>query len=248
MTNKKDDLFQRDTAPSAGHKGGFEFNREVADVFADMINRSVPGYAQIVELIPSLIRCYGRTPGHYYDLGCSLGAGMLAMASAADSQRRIIGVDNSAAMIEAAKPAIDEAAAQSGLDLQLECADLLDYQLQNAAVVLMNFTLQFIQPDERDALLERICSATVPTGVLILSEKISSPDPQVDQALIDLHHQFKADQGYSQLEISRKRDAIENVLIPESLAHHEHRLKQAGYRIVTPWIQNLQFVSLLAIK
>ena len=115
-------------------------------------------------------------------------------------------------------------------------------------MVVMNFTLQFIALEQRDGLIDEIYSALASGGGLVISEKISFTDSAVAQTLTELHHQFKADQGYSQLEISQKRDAIENVLIAESLDTHIDRLKRSGFSVVTPWIQNLQFISILAIK
>jgi len=120
--------------------------------------------------------------------------------------------------------------------------------LSNAAAVLLNFTLQFIPLNQRDTLVEKIFNALNPDGFLVLSEKITLSNTRAEKYLTQIHHQYKSDQGYSQLEISQKRDSIENVLIPETLETHIERLERAGFRLITPWIQNLQFVSVLAIK
>lgn len=245
MTSNKDQIFKN----IRHHKGKFRFDAEVAAVFADMISRSVPGYQQILEMLPTLVRCYVPAGGRCYDLGCSLGAGMLAMAEGLKgSAGTIIGIDSSPEMISESQKIIQRYAAKRDCKLSLECADILDYRIESADMVLMNFTLQFIKLEKRDQLIEKIFNHSRPGGVLILSEKIRFAEPATDRALIDIHHQYKADQGYSKLEISQKRDAIENVLIPETLEIHGARLRKAGYRIVTPWVQNLQFVSLLAIK
>ena len=120
--------------------------------------------------------------------------------------------------------------------------------IENAAMVLMNFTLQFIPVEQRDRMIQSIANGLNPDGVLILSEKVCYSDKATNDTMIDIHHRYKADQGYSQLEISQKRDAIENVLIPETLETHLNRLKRAGFSVITPWLQNLQFISILAIK
>lgn len=248
MTNKHDRIYtdlQTNVKP-------FKFDKAVADVFQDMISRSVPGYQQILELLPTLVQHFKNVNGNYYDLGCSLGAGMAALAlGMGDKKRRVIGIDNSNAMLSQADKHLAEAATDGGVNANcftLQCEDIRHSPIDNAAMVIMNFTLQFVPQNDRDALIQRIYNGLNNDGVLVLSEKLTFSDSAIDQTLIDIHHQYKSDQGYSQLEIAQKRDAIEDVLIPESLATHQKRLSEAGFSIVTPWIQNLQFVSILAIK
>jgi tRNA (cmo5U34)-methyltransferase len=227
----------------------FSFDDRVAKVFGDMIARSVPGYSQILHLIPTLVRSFKQTNNRYYDLGCSLGAGMMAIAEGLqDQQSAIIGVDNSIAMLEQAKPVLEQYNQTKDFTFELQHADVNHYVLLPAAMILMNFTLQFIPLEQRGTLIGRIYAALEPGGVLVLSEKIKFEDAAINQSLTEIHHQYKADQGYSQLEISQKRDAIENVLLPEPLDSHVKRLQQAGFGTTTPWIQNLQFMSIIAIK
>lgn len=249
MNNKKDTLFQTDPknidSDNLGRNtpGRFVFDERVANVFDDMISRSVPGYQQILEMLPTITRQFKSPNAQYYDLGCSLGAGLLAISEGLDDQHaNLIGVDNSAAMVDQAKLNL------KGLNAKLLQEDLLKTPISNAAMVLMNFTLQFIAVEQRPLVIENIYNGLNSGGVFILSEKIKFDNEKTNQTLIDIHHQYKADQGYSQLEIARKRDAIENVLIPETLETHINRLTQAGFDIVSPWVQNLQFISILAIK
>ena len=254
MSNK-DQIYQTSTSSNRVKPGSFVFDSRVASVFEDMISRSVPGYQQILEILPTLARqCQkaheNNSQNNYYDLGCSLGAGMLAMAQGITPQTsntKLIGIDNSAAMIQEASTNLSALESQS-LKYELHEQDLLNTELQSGLMVLMNFTLQFIALEQRNTLIERIYQGMLEGGYFVLSEKITFSDETTDQALIDIHHQFKADQGYSQLEIAQKRDAIENVLIPETLDSHITRLKNAGFKVVTPWVQNLQFISILAIK
>ncbi|MFT5573427.1 MAG: tRNA (cmo5U34)-methyltransferase [Cryomorphaceae bacterium] len=241
MSSNKDRIYKRKSAAA----GSFTFDKKVADVFSDMISRSVPGYLQILELLPTLVRQFKQADANYYDLGCSLGAGMCAMAEGLDEPARIIGVDNSAAMLKQANLIVH------GLDahnFELREQDLSVTSVENAALVLMNFTLQFISIDQRKPLIDKIYTGLNPGGALVLSEKIKFEDSKTNALLIDVHHQYKADQGYSELEIAQKRDAIENVLIPETLECHTQRLSDAGFSVITPWVQNLQFISILAVK
>jgi tRNA (cmo5U34)-methyltransferase len=225
----------------------FTFDENVARVFPDMINRSVPGYATVISVIGVIADHYAQADSQIYDLGCSLGA--VTMAMARHVQARGIGfiaVDNSEAMIDRCSKYF----AESGLDNQVEpvCARLQDIEIRDASVVVMNFTLQFIPPEERAEILGRIYEGLRPGGVLVLSEKISHPDVRIEADMVSLHHDFKRLNGYSDLEISQKRQALENVLIPETLETHEQRLRQAGFRYIENWFQCLNFASLLAVK
>ena len=226
---------------------GFKFDQHVVDVFPDMIKRSVPGYATIISMIGTLAERYVKADTHAYDLGSSLGAATLAMRHRiAAANCKIISVDNSAAMIDRCQTIID---ADSGeVDVQLHCANIEDIKLSNASMVVLNFTLQFIAPDKRDNIIRRIYTGLNPGGVLILSEKIDFGDAQHDQLMIDLHHNFKRANGYSELEVAQKRTALENVLLPEDIAAHKQRLQQAGFKSSDVWFQCFNFASLIAIK
>jgi len=225
----------------------FRFDASVARVFPDMIRRSVPGYTTIIPMIEVISEQYAQPATNCYDLGCSLGASTLAMRHGiAHADCSLIGVDNSSAMIERCEHYI--ALDDSALPVTLRCEDILDTELSNASVTTLNFTLQFVDPEKRAGLLARIADATRPGGVLILSEKVrfESDDEQATQTR--LHHEFKRANGYSDLEISQKRTAIEQVLIPETLAAHKARLLSAGFDDVVVWYQCFNFVSMLAIK
>jgi tRNA (cmo5U34)-methyltransferase len=225
----------------------FAFDQKVVDVFPDMIKRSVPGYATIINMIGNLAERYAQPGSNCYDLGCSLGAATLAMRHnihAADC--RVIGVDNSAAMLQRCAQVM---AADSGeVPVDLIEAQIQDVAISNASVVVLNFTLQFISVNERLDLLGHIYNGLLPNGVLILSEKLAFEDETHQQLMIDLHHNFKRANGYSDLEIAQKRTAIENYLIPETLAIHRQRLRDAGFHSVDVWFQCFNFASLIAIK
>ena len=126
--------------------------------------------------------------------------------------------------------------------------DILTTEIANASVVVLNFTLQFITPEDRSVLLERIADGMRPGGVLILSEKVVFDDEHLDKLLSDMHHEFKRAHGYSDLEISQKRSALENVLIPETIATHRERLARVGFASVDVWFQCFNFMSMLAVK
>lgn len=226
---------------------GFRFDDQVVAVFPDMIKRSVPGYSTIIHMIGQIAERYAQAGTRLYDLGCSLGAATLAMRhriNAADVN--IIAIDNSPDMIERCRAVL---AADSGeIPVQLICGDIQDAVIDQASMTVLNFTLQFIPPTERDAVLRRIAAGTVAGGVLILSEKIAFEDEEHQNLMIELHHNFKRANGYSDLEIAQKRTALENVLIPETLKTHQQRLLNAGFRSVDCWFQCFNFASIIAFK
>ncbi|MDX1635375.1 MAG: carboxy-S-adenosyl-L-methionine synthase CmoA [Marinobacter sp.] len=225
----------------------FRFDAAVARVFPDMIRRSVPGYTTIIPMIEVISERYAQPGSHCYDLGCSLGAATLAMRHGIPHPDcTLVGVDNSRDMIERCQHYI--ALDDHPLPVQLRCEDILHTDLRDASITTLNFTLQFVPPGERDRLLQRIARATRPGGALILSEKIRCEDEREQAAQTLLHHEFKRANGYSDLEISQKRSALEQVLIPETLAAHRRRLHDAGFDQVMLWYQCFNFVSMLAIK
>lgn len=228
----------------------FVFNEDVAKVFPDMIKRSVPGYPTIVENLGVLAAQFAQPHSTLYDLGCSLGAVTQALRRHVKTDNcRVIAVDNSHAMVERCREYLhaQDAMFQELLPVEVIEADILALDFQPASLVALNFTLQFIAPQQRLALLTRIRQAMLPGGALILSEKLCFTDEADQKLLNQLHLAFKRANGYSELEIAQKRSAIENVMKPDSLEQHRERLLAAGFSRVVPWFQCLNFASLIAL-
>ncbi|MCP5161522.1 MAG: carboxy-S-adenosyl-L-methionine synthase CmoA [Hahellaceae bacterium] len=225
----------------------FAFDEAVARVFPDMIQRSVPGYTTIIPMLGVMAQRYAQPDTVCYDLGCSLGASTLAMRHGLkDKGNTIIAVDNSEAMLQRCEHYI--ALDNSPVPVKLVCTDIRTLEFQPASVVTLNFTLQFLPQYDRADMLTRIAEALVPGGALVLSEKICFEQTSEQSTLQELHWDFKKANGYSDLEVSQKRTALENVLIPETRQAHETRLLAAGFKQVILWYQCFNFVSFLAIK
>lgn len=226
----------------------FSFDEKVVEVFPDMIQRSVPGYGTLISTIGILAARYAQAGSRCYDLGCSLGAVTLSMRQRiTQPDCEIIAVDNSVAMIEQGQQLLN-ADKTATVPVQMICADIQDVIIENASVVVLNFTLQFIPVDERLVLIKRIYGGLKPGGALILSEKLAFEDKESQQFLTDSHHDFKRNNGYSDLEISQKRTALEDVLIAETLNCHQQRLKEAGFGFSELWFQCFNFASIVAVK
>jgi len=220
----------------------FAFDADVAAVFPDMIRRSVPGYETVIPLAGLMaaraLRACGEGPVRAYDLGCSLGATALAMLrQVPDLDCEVIGVDNAPAMIDRARALIDDPR------LTLRCEDIRDTALAPARAITLNYVLQFLPPADRLAMLERIRAALAPDGVLQLSEKIRFDDPDTQRDFEAAHLDYKRANGYSELEISQKRSALENVMIVDTEEIHRERLAAAGFSRVRRWYQCLNWAA-----
>ncbi len=222
----------------------FEFNADVAAVFEDMIARSVPGYPLLLHLIGLYAELFVTPDSRVYDLGCSLGdATRRICAQTRDIDCEIIAIDSAPAMIERAREIAVE-----GRAVDWRCEDIREIEISRASLVVLNLTLQFLPPAERQSLLQRIYDGLNSGGALVLSEKIELDEPLEQQRMDELHLAFKKTMGYSDLEISQKRSALENVLVPDREAQLADRLRQAGFGEVYLCFRCLNFVSWLAIK
>lgn len=240
---QKDDLY----ASPRDQLAPFQFDEQVARVFPDMIKRSVPGYSHIILNIGVLAGAYAQPNSKVYDLGSSLGAASIAMRHRISAPGvEILAIDSSADMLRRSRDFLD--AEESDIPVLNICADIRQVDIKRASVVVLNFTLQFIPPDDRLALLIRIYQGLLPGGILILSEKLRFADPE-EQEWLDQHHLlFKRAQGYSDLEIAQKRAAIENVLIPDTEDDHYKRLSAAGFSAAHCWFRSFNFASFVAHK
>jgi tRNA (cmo5U34)-methyltransferase len=224
----------------------FAFDGQVADVFENMINRSVPGYALLLDLIGQLTEKYAQPHSNCYDLGCSLGASTLKIRQHLPASCHVIGVDTSPAMVERCRTNMARDHSQASVEIRQEA--MQHTSITNASVVVLNFTLQFIPDEQRADLLAKLARNMLPGGALILSEKIRFEDASTQAHMTELHHDFKKYHGYSDLEIAQKRAALEHVLIPNTEQQHLQRLTDAGLQAAQVYLRCFNFASFLAIK
>ena len=223
----------------------FRFDQEVVKVFDDMVRRSVPGYDSMIQMIGLIARMYGQDNTNYYDLGSSTGAITLSIALNNKSKNnQFFAIDNSMEMVEQCEKNL-----HSKVDnLQAICDDINQVQIKSASIVVLNLTLQFIDVNLRFNLIKKIYDGLEPGGILIISEKIHFDDELTQNHITKLHIDFKKENGYSELEIANKRQAIENVLITETKEQHLNRLRECGFVETSCFFQCLNFVSFLSVK
>jgi len=225
----------------------FVFDAAVTEVFSDMINRSVPGYATILGMLGVIAEKYIQADTRIYDLGCSLGGSTLALGQhTPHANCRIIAIDSSDAMVNKCRHNLSTA--KLAPEIEVRCEDLRDTPIHDASLVCLNLTLQFVPRSQRDALISKIHRGLKPEGALILVEKTVSEDSDEQAFLTDLHLAFKRANGYTDMEISRKRTALETVLRPDSHSRHLERLRQNGFQHIHRWFSCLGFNAYLAIK
>lgn len=226
----------------------FSFNDAVVQVFPDMIQRSVPAYQSMLELIVSLSSLYLRPNSRCYDLGCSLGAvsALLSQRLEADNSE-IIAIDNSQAMIEQLKERLS-AFEHLQIPITTQLADITEVSFQPCSLVILNLTLQFIAPEKRGALIQSIYNALDEGGALIICDKVIYSADEENQNQIKWHEQFKRMQGYGEMEISQKRAAIMNVLQPDSPEEQIQRLSEIGFSTASQWFQAFNFCGYIGVK
>lgn len=243
MPIQKDKVFARKKKV-----GDFTFNESVADVFDDMLERSVPFYSESQKTIVDLVERFAKENTNVYDLGCSSGTTMLGIAKRLKSKGvKIIGIDNSEPMLQHARKKLKD----NGC---LDCCELKYGDLNqpvifhNPSVVLSVLTLQFIRPLQREYLIKNIYERLPDNGCFILFEKILGNDSITNRLFIDFYYNFKKKKGYSQLEIAQKREALENVLVPYRLDENILLLRRNGFPVVDVFFKWCNFAGIIGIK
>ncbi|MCL7487113.1 MAG: carboxy-S-adenosyl-L-methionine synthase CmoA [Desulfobulbaceae bacterium] len=238
----KDKLFE-----SGSVQEDFTFNDSVAEVFDDMLNRSVPYYSAVIDGIVGLLQHQSVSGRTIYDLGCSTGTTLLELARRLpDSGCRFVGIDKAPAMINKARQKAEMLSMPASV--QFKVGDITTADLDDAGAILCNYTLQFIRPMARLQFVRRLYNALPAGGMCIVSEKVICHDRKLNRDFINMHHRFKRRQGYSELEIAAKREALENVLVPFSIEENIDLLRQSGFQAVETFFQWFNFASFVALK
>lgn len=239
----KDELF----AVKQSTTKDFDFGAETAAVFDDMLLRSVPFYTEIQRMIGEIIAEYAVEGTNVYDLGCATCNSLVVLDKALPPGVRFIGVDASPEMLEQAREKLAEH--KIAREHELVLADLNQgVQVANASAVIINLTLQFVRPMRRAPLIQSIASGMNKGGCLLIVEKVVTKDPTLNRLFIKYYYAFKQRNGYSQLEIAQKREALENILIPYRLEENLDMFLQNGFSEADVFFKWYNFCGLIAIK
>jgi tRNA (cmo5U34)-methyltransferase len=241
--SSKDEVFKEKYSTSSD----FKFTGKVARVFDDMVNRSVPFYQEIQRMVAEMSATYSGDNTNVYDLGCSTGTTMIQIDEMVSAKCKFVGIDDSAAMLEKCRAKLTEVGFHH--DYELEVADLnAEVSISNASVVVICLTLQFIRPINREKLLTQIFTGLNKGGVLIIVEKILAEDSTFNREFIDYYYELKRRNHYSEMEISQKREALENVLIPYKVSENITLLNKAGFEHCEVFFKWYNFAGIIAKK
>jgi tRNA (cmo5U34)-methyltransferase len=239
----RDRLFE--SATSANND--FRFDQKTADVFDDMINRSVPLYEEMQRMTGEIAADFAVPGTNLFDLGCATGTSLILLDPVVDPGVRFVGIDNSAEMLDKARQKLSACA--SGRPFQLIVDDLHRSQsIENASVVVMNLTLQFIRPLYRERVIRGVIEGLNDQGCLILIEKLTLGDSLFNRLFIRYYYNMKKRQGYSDVEIANKREALENVLIPYRPEENRELLANAGFKHIEEFFRWYNFSGMIAVK
>lgn len=239
----KDEVFRGEIEKASD----FKFGANVAKVFDDMVNRSVPFYGEIQRMMAELAASHAAEGSFVYDLGCSTGTTMIGMDTLVEKDIRFIGVDDSQEMLNKCDSKLKEIGFSRPYELR--CADLgQGLTIDNGSVVVLCLTLQFVRPIYREKLLKDIYKGLNPGGVLILVEKILAEESRFNRDFIEYYYNFKRRNQYSELEISQKREALENVLVPYKLSENISLLRDCGFEHCEVFFKWYNFAGLVATK
>jgi tRNA (cmo5U34)-methyltransferase len=227
--------------------GDFSFNPQVAQVFDDMVSRSVPFYGEMQRMTAEIVCQFAQDGTNLYDLGCATGTTLALLDPLLSETIRFVGIDNAPSMLEQARAKLDLRGSRRSFSLV--CADLHDRpRIENASSVIMTLTLQFVRPLHRERIIREIFDGMTEKGGLIIFEKLVLPDSMLNRVFIELYYEMKRRNGYSNVEIAKKREALENVLVPYRVDENVTLLRDAGFRHVDEFFRWYNFCGLLAVK
>jgi tRNA (cmo5U34)-methyltransferase len=246
MNVKKDEMFRSPRESACD----FEFNSAVAEVFDDMVVRSVPLYLEQQSMLQRLAKTFWTPGTAIYDLGCSTATTLLGLSGELPASARLVGYDNSLPMLEQARRKIRQSQREAQIDVRHADlnGEISAIAIDDASVVTMCWTLQFVRPVRRDDLIRWIYRKLVDGGALIVTEKILTNNGHMNPLFVELYYEFKRSQGYSEIEILRKREALENVLIPYRLEENLELFRRNGFEMVETFFQWLNFAGFLCVK
>ncbi|THB75713.1 MAG: carboxy-S-adenosyl-L-methionine synthase CmoA [Desulfobulbaceae bacterium] len=239
---KQDRLYQVDTVPE-----DFDFSERVVEVFDDMLDRSIPHYHEVIKGIATLMDIHLEAGDRVCDLGCATGTPLLEFSRLLQHKDlQFLGIDNSLPMLEKARLKTELFSHTENISYRQ--ADITSLELPGTGAFILNYTLQFIRPLVRPLLLKRLFDNLRPGGLLFLSEKTVEEQKMLNRSFIEVYHRFKREKGYSDLEIAKKREALENILIPFSAEENQKLLTDAGFDGLSVFFQWFNFCSIVAVK
>ncbi len=225
----------------------FSFNKSVVTVFDDMVTRSVPFYLEIQRMMTELAKDFAVPGTKVYDLGCSTGTTLINFDKVLPETVEFVGMDNSEEMLKKCDNNFKTVGIKRKYSLVNQ--DLNSgIQIENASVVVLCLTLQFVRPLYRDRLVQDIYNQMNDNACLILIEKVLGEDSLFNRLFIKYYYDFKRRNNYDDIEIAQKREALENVLIPYKLMENREMLLSKGFKYCETFFKWYNFSGMIAVK
>ena len=241
LYSERDILFLQGAWPKP-----FAFNEEVVRVFDDMISRSIPLYREVMLCAVQWAKAYDQPHARILDLGCSTGTLLELIGRFFSHRASLIGIDNSQAMLDQAQKKLEKTAEQH--EILLHRQDAIEADFTGCDVIFMNYTLQFLPIPQRLAILSAAHQGLKEGGLLFLSEKVHSAVPVIQEVITRQYEAFKERNGYARMEIARKKEALEQILIPLTLDQQREMLCDAGFLKHEILLKMHGFTTFVAIK
>lgn len=219
----------------------WKFDKTVVPVFDEHVKQSVPMYDEIHRLITDIAGWYVKDGVNVYDVGTSTGKVLKNLINAYNVDANYIGLDNSENMIDKL--------ASENLNIELINQDVTDgFEFKNAGLITSVLTLQFINEDKRQKLINDIYKGLNKGSAFILVEKVIGENARFNEIYIELYHELKLKNGLSPQHVFDKSKAIRGVMKPYTLEENKELLANAGFNDIDIFFKWNNFVGIIAVK
>jgi tRNA (cmo5U34)-methyltransferase len=229
-------------------QGKWTFDGDVTDAFNDMLSRSIPQYEVMRKACFDIACAFIKPETTVIDLGCSRGEAIAALVDKFGAHCRFVGLEISQPMLEAARERFKGLIACRVVDIREWDLRKRDYSFRNVSLTQSVLTLQFTPIEHRQRIVKNVFNSTAPGGAFILVEKVLGSDADLDDLMVKTYYGLKAEKGYSQEQIERKRLSLEGVLVPVTAAWNENLLRSAGFAHVDCFWRWMNFAAWIAVK
>jgi tRNA (cmo5U34)-methyltransferase len=228
--------------------GGFSFTGKTTKYFDTHISKSIPFFLESHKLISKLSTFFVSNESTVYDLGCSTGLSLRAIADHNLNKRfKIVGIDLSKDMINKAKINTNKKK-YNKIKINYLCNDVLKIKLDKSDLIISNYFIQFIHPKKRQKIFDKIYNSLNYGGGFIFFEKTRGPDARFQDMFTQLYNDYKSDSGFTEKEILNKTKSIRGYLEPFTEKANIDFLKRAGFKDYTTVFKYYSFQGFLAIK
>jgi len=221
----------------------WKFNGEMVEQFETHVEKSIPFYKEGHDLVSKLSDYFIKEDSLCYELGSSTGKLSHQLSLRHEGKNaHFIGLEIEEDMVKKAEKSYHHDR------LSFSCVDINTEAFEKADLIVAYYTVQFVHPKQRQALLDKVYEALNWGGAFIMYEKVRANDARFQDIMTGLYTEYKLDQGYSAEEIVAKSKSLKGVLEPFSTQGNLDLLKRAGFVDILSIQKYVNFEGFLAIK